>query len=98
MTHLRIYLLAIATGLALAGCKKPEPVGEQVPNPPPATTPSSPEPWVSLPTAQWPQMVLTNQAAFKGHTPLEGASAFLIRTPDQRVLAATALHLLGTNG
>ena len=62
------------------------------------TTPARPEPWVKLPFAQWPQLVLTNDATFKGHTPLHGASAFLVRGPNGATLAATARHLLGPNG
>src|SRR5262249_9194275 len=42
--------------------------------------------------------VLTNSATFKGHTPLQGASSFLIRTGDNQILAATALHLIGSAG
>jgi hypothetical protein len=47
---------------------------------------------------EWPQLVLTNRAEFNGHTPLQGASAFLIKTLDGRTLAATAKHLIGANG
>lgn len=57
-----------------------------------------PEDWISLPQTEWPQMVLTNQADFNGHTSLEGASSFLIKTEDGRVLAATARHLIGDAG
>jgi hypothetical protein len=42
--------------------------------------------------------VLTNNAEFNGHTPLSGASAFLVKTRDRRTLAATARHLIGENG
>jgi hypothetical protein len=41
---------------------------------------------------------LTNRAEFQGSTPLQGASAFLIKTQDGRTLAATAKHLIGQNG
>lgn len=57
-----------------------------------------PEQWVSKPKARWPQIVLTNYAEFHGHTPLDGASSFLIRTDDDRLLAATAAHLIGEAG
>lgn len=43
-------------------------------------------------------MVLTNLARFRRHTALEGASAFLLRTPKGEIVGATALHLLGANG
>jgi trypsin-like peptidase len=56
------------------------------------------EEWTSKPPLEWPQIVLTNRAEFNGHTPLEGASAFLLKTRDGRTLAATAKHLLGSNG
>ncbi|XXY47233.1 serine protease [Sorangium sp. So ce269] len=53
---------------------------------------------MSQPPREWPQLVLTNLAEFHGHTPLQGASAFLLKTQDGRTLIATAKHLLGTNG
>lgn len=56
------------------------------------------ETWISLPPNQWPQMVLTNYAEFEGHTELDAASGFLIRTPEDEVIAATAKHLVGYNG
>lgn len=56
------------------------------------------EPWAAKPPAEWPQLVLTNIASFKGHTPLEGASSFLVKGPTGTVYAATANHLLGPNG
>jgi S1-C subfamily serine protease len=68
--------------------------GRQAPLPPAPP----PEPWASKPPREWPQLVLTNHAEFKGHTGLEGASAFLIRSGDGRTLAATARHLIGENG
>ncbi|MEX2138650.1 MAG: serine protease [Pirellulales bacterium] len=57
-----------------------------------------PESWIPKPKTEWPQIVLTNQAEFHGHSALQGASGFLIRTDDDRVLAATAAHLLGSAG
>lgn len=54
--------------------------------------------WVSIPPADWPQLVLTNAARFEGHTPLRGASGFLVRNSESEVFYATALHLLGANG
>ena len=54
--------------------------------------------WSSLPPQQWPQLVLTNNASFDGRTPLEGASAFLMRMPDGQVLLGTAKHLIGAAG
>jgi hypothetical protein len=56
------------------------------------------EPWIATPSTEWPQIVLTNDAEFNGHSSLQGASSFLIKTDDNRVLAATAAHLLGSAG
>jgi hypothetical protein len=56
------------------------------------------EPWMSKPKTVWPQIVLTNHAEFNGHSSLQGASSFLIKTNDDRVLAATARHLIGSAG
>jgi len=77
--------------VAAAGCT--ELIG-----PPRVADNSTPESWVSGPQHTWPQLVLTNAASFRGHTPLEGASSFLLQTNDGRVLAATAKHLLGDAG
>lgn len=59
---------------------------------------ATPEPWSKRSPAEWPQMVLTHSARFRGHTGLNGASAFLLRTPKGEIVGATALHLLGVNG
>ena len=58
----------------------------------------TPEPWAAKAPAEWPQIVLTNDTSFKGHTSLRGASAFLVQTQGGEILAATARHLLGENG
>lgn len=58
----------------------------------------SSEIWASKPPEQWPQVVLTNEASFRGHTPLHGASAFLVEEKGHRLIGATARHLLGENG
>jgi hypothetical protein len=39
------------------------------------STPPPPE-WVKKTPKDWPQIVLTNDAKFKGHSGLKGASAF----------------------
>jgi len=57
-----------------------------------------PERWASKPPQEWPQLVLTHNAEFNGHSPLHGASAFLVKSQDGRTLAATAKHLIGPNG
>jgi hypothetical protein len=71
--------------------------GDQSALPPSTEVRLPPEPWSSQPPAQWPQIVLTNQASFRQRTPLRGASAFLMEA-DGRTLGATAQHLLGENG
>jgi hypothetical protein len=89
MRGTKIYLTPIAClAMATAGCG----VSKEIPKEPP------PEPWSSAPQLQWPQIVLTNHAEFNGHTPLQGASSFLMETNDGRVFAATARHLIGSAG
>jgi ribosomal protein L7/L12 len=83
---------AVACGIA--GC------GQEGGAQPPVKTESraeQPEPWMTA-NKNWPQIVLTNEATFRGHTPLHGASAFLLSSRDGRVFAATAKHLIGKNG
>jgi hypothetical protein len=59
-----------------------------------------PEPatWAATAPAQWPQISFANTAEFKGHTHLKAGNAFIIRTRSGKVLAGTALHLLGSAG
>jgi len=57
-----------------------------------------PEPWVSKNSTTWPQIVLTNEGTFRGHTSMDGASSFLIKANDGRIFAVTAKHLLGEDG
>lgn len=56
------------------------------------------ETWATKRAGEWPQIVLTNETSFRGHTALHGASAFLLRLPNDQIVGATALHLLGENG
>jgi Trypsin-like peptidase domain len=97
----RLLFVIIFTSVVTAGCQRsdpeekhlpPEPISNAQPSPPAA------EHWASKPPQEWPQLVLTNLAEFNGHTPLHGASAFLLKTQDGRTLAATARHLIGENG
>ncbi|HEY7091020.1 MAG TPA: serine protease [Tepidisphaeraceae bacterium] len=62
-----------------------------------ATQPTSAE-WSKLPPAKWPQLVLTNDASFDGHSPLHGASSFLMRMPDGEIVVGTAKHLIKQAG
>ena len=86
--RLSVLVSASLLLLLLCGCDPSSPKEAVLP----------PEPWAALPHEQWPQIVLTNWAKFKGHTPLHGASGFLLRNESGEVLAATAKHLLGENG
>ena len=54
--------------------------------------------WVSRPFADWPQILLTNRASFAGHTPLIGASAFLVQNRNGDVFGVTSRHLLSPAG
>ncbi|MDR3401483.1 MAG: serine protease [Chthoniobacter sp.] len=91
MISLRLFL-CLLTAVFFGGCGKPPVDSLQGRAEPP------PESWAALPPAQWPQLVLTNAAQFNGHTPLNGASSFLIRGGHGQILGATARHLLGENG
>jgi hypothetical protein len=63
-----------------------------------ALPPGSPRmEFAGAPPDQWPQVVLTNDASFRGHTSLEGASSFLVRGP-HGVVVATAKHLIRAAG
>jgi Fe-S cluster assembly iron-binding protein IscA len=100
-------LVLVAASLTLsAGCPRRRPPAAD-PTPPAAqgaradaagAPAPAREPWADRPPAEWPQIVLTNRADFRGHTGLHGASAFLVRDRDGTVLAATARHLLGEDG
>jgi Trypsin-like peptidase domain len=66
------------------------------PDAPPSTAPTAD--WAKLPPDQWPQLVLTNEATFDGHSPLHGASSFLMKLPDGEVVVGTAKHLIKKPG
>jgi hypothetical protein len=61
-----------------------------------------PEPWMKLPFNQAPQILLTNEGNFNGHTSMEGASSFLVQVDwdkdDKKIYAITAKHLIGEDG
>ena len=88
---LRPRWLTILAALLAAGCS--ESLG-----PPSVADHSTPESWAAQPPHLWPQIVLTNQASFHFHSPLEGASCCLLQTDDGRIVAATAKQLLGEAG
>ena len=50
------------------------------------------------PETDWPQLLLRNYGTFRGHSPMEGASSFLIEAPDGSHWVATSVHLLGPAG
>lgn len=54
--------------------------------------------WVKKPKNEWPQILLTNEAEFTGHTPMVGASSFLFENNKGKVLGGTVKHLIGPNG
>jgi hypothetical protein len=84
-----VLLLVTCSAVIALGCDRS--------TEPPLPTPPV-EKWASQPPSEWPQLLLTNDAEFSGHTPLRGASAFLVKTQGGRTLAATARHLIGPNG
>jgi hypothetical protein len=91
-------LLALAVGFAGCGKRQDTPITPSVVSVATIAPVVKAEPWATLPTDQWPQLVLTNRASFNGHTPLKGASAFLVEHETAGVIAVTAAHLLGENG
>jgi hypothetical protein len=103
--HIALAMVGLLVILGVAGVflllqlddsPEPPPQAERRQGPPAPAPPA--ELWASKAPRDWPQLVLTNHAEFKGHSPLEGASAFLIRSRDGRTLAATARHLIGAAG
>jgi hypothetical protein len=56
------------------------------------------EPWMSKPTAQWPQIHLTNDVKLTGNRTMNGASCSLIKLDDGRLFGVTARHLMGPDG
>ncbi|HEV8291449.1 MAG TPA: serine protease [Tepidisphaeraceae bacterium] len=80
----RMQWAALVVAIGLVGCDRQKPVIK-----PPVET------WVSQKWETWPQIVLTNDATFNGHTAMQGASSFLIQARDGRIFAVTAKHLLG---
>ena len=102
---MNLYLLqrigSVLIAVCCFGCGRDSPDATSTVDPAPATPKVDhrvAETWISKPKAEWPQIVLTNEAEFDGHSSLQGASSFLIKTDDDRVLAATAAHLIGTAG
>lgn len=83
--------------LAFAAAGVPTLITHADDKPAPART-QKPLEWSKKPPKDWPQFVLTHDASFKGHSPLKGASAFLMRMSDNDVLLVTARHLIGADG
>src|SRR5687768_2851825 len=83
----RVQWLLVLVALTVVGCDQEKPV---------VIAPA--EKWVSQKRDTWPLILLTNEATFKGHTPMEGASSFLIKASDGRVFGVTARHLIGEDG
>jgi hypothetical protein len=59
----------------------------------PATQPAH-SAWIDKNPAQWPQLLLTNDAHFKDNSEMVGASGFIMILPDGTNVAATARHVL----
>lgn len=96
------FLMMFVGITALAGCQRSISPSNHVgaPSPSkssPAAAISVPD-WMNKPPKDWPQIVLTNEATFKEHSGLKGASCFLVETPRAAIMLATALHLIGEAG
>jgi Fe-S cluster assembly iron-binding protein IscA len=96
MRRFRWLALVVWVG-AFAGCQRVR-VERPDDTPTPKAPPAIREEWAKKSPADWPQLVLTNDARFKNDQVLQGASAFLIADDEGRVLAVTARHLLGAAG
>jgi hypothetical protein len=56
------------------------------------------EPGAANPETDWPQLLLRNFGTFMGHSPMEGASSFILEAPAGSHWIATSVHLLGASG
>src|SRR5687767_604168 len=83
----RMLLLILAATVILAACDRK-----------PAVKTAATEPWATQPREKWPQIALTNDGQFRGHTAMEGASSVLVKAEDGRMFGVTAKHLLGEDG
>ena len=52
----------------------------------------------SNPEKDWPQLLMRNYGTFIGHTPMDGASSFIIESSDGVHWVATSARLLGPSG
>lgn len=107
MQRLRMLLFGIVVaGLLALGCGKSDAPANSSPagkssgasTPESSMTAASPPGWAKQSPQDWPQIVLTNDATFNGHSGLQAASAFLVERRDGTVLVATARHLIGAAG
>ena len=102
---MKYYLFGtlFAFAILMVGCGKPDNVPSRT-NPHTSTpttlslVPQQREPWISLPTEEWPRIRLGQTATIKGKRAQTGANAFLIKTPDNRLFSATARHVVEIPG
>ena len=90
-------LLLLAATVCLSSCGNEEAESEQESS---AAAPNQADygTWMSDEPAQWPQIVLTNKASFKGHSPLGGASGVFAENSKGEIFYGTVAHLLTPNG
>lgn len=54
--------------------------------------------WMKSPVSEWPQILLTNEVTFNGHTKMEGASSFVIEAVNGSHWLITAEQIIGESG
>jgi hypothetical protein len=62
-----------------------------------ALSDNSPE-WMHLPTDRWPQIMLLNDATFRGHSPAEGTNCVLVEGPGGELWLATSALSIAEEG
>jgi hypothetical protein len=60
----------------------------------PAPQPTQKTDWISKPPSAWPQIAMGNEAKLKPNLLVTGGMGFLLRLPNDTVVAATARHLI----
>lgn len=51
-------------------------------------------PWMQKPVSEWPQVLLTNEITFKGHTSMSGGSSFVVMANDGSYWLITAERII----
>lgn len=55
-------------------------------------------PWMKTPVGEWPQILLTNEITFNGHTSMSGASSFIVEVDGGSRWLISAEPIIGEDG